>query len=400
MRALAVAILFLSLPAVAADKPFQFSFDGHHRLRFEYSTGKDLADKGTREAFGQVVRLGATLSWLDRIQLVVRLQDVRTYGEETDTLTDFSGDTLDLHEGYILVNALQGGFRLSIEAGRRTWAYDDERILGKVGWTLQERRFDGARVLMGGKIWGLDLMYAKMSESDQGFLYGTPASAVLPKPRHNEDLIGLHAHVDVARTRIAVLLLEDLNDDDTVDRKRFTGGVLLRGAYPYLLYRAEFYAQVTRSKAKDFEAFFAGGEVGYRMAAPIGVEVVAGADWAGPEFDTLYATNHAFYGYMDFFLNLPVHTGKKGLLDAWGRVKVQPHPLVSLQVAYHHFRQGEGDYKPFGNEIDVVAVWKPWKPFALAVGGGVFLPGSGLSKLKGGGDETEGWFFAQTDTRF
>jgi len=39
-------------------------------------------------------------------------------------------------------------------------------------------------------------------------------------------------------------------------------------------------------------------------------------------FNTLYATNHKFYGFMDYFLNLPVHTYGKGLMDMHGKLNL------------------------------------------------------------------------------
>lgn len=32
-------------------------------------------------------------------------------------------------------------------------------------------------------------------------------------------------------------------------------------------------------------------------------------------FDTMFATNHKFYGFADMFLNISVHTGGQGLQD-------------------------------------------------------------------------------------
>ena len=60
-------------------------------------------------------------------------------------------------------------------------------------------------------------------------------------------------------------------------------------------------------------------------------------------FDTLYATNHKFYCYMDYFLNIPVHTLGSGLSDIHVKVAIKPSPDASLRLAYHTFLANE-DY--------------------------------------------------------
>ena len=55
----------------------------------------------------------------------------------------------------------------------------------------------------------------------------------------------------------------------------------------------------------------------------VGVEYLSGdddpTDGTYKVFDTLYATNHKFYGFMDYFLNIPVHTFGLGLRDVHAR---------------------------------------------------------------------------------
>lgn len=395
-------LLAVLLPTLAlADGP-QFSFfpDVHHRIRFEFDGRKDLADGDLNERFGQVVRLGGTFKYKDLVQVVARFQDVRVWGEETNTLGDFSGDSIDLHEGFVKVNPIVGdNFRLSFELGRRGWSYDDQRIIGRVGWTLQDRRFDGGRVLMGGKGWTADLFYAKTGETDSGV-------------GHDTDVAGLHADYKLKTVKMALLALADLNDK--TELTRFTAGVFVRGAPGIFRYRVEGYVQVGSLDDKDILAFFAGGEFGVAMkSGGVGWSVVGGADFLSGDddpadndikaFNTLFATNHKFYGFMDFFLNVPLHTGGLGLLDAWGKIVVKPLSNLSIAAFFHHLRTHEKDANDdaaLGNEIDLVVAWKPWKPFKLVVGGGIMLPSKALSTLKGGGDEIEPWMFVMTDVKF
>ncbi|HHO49785.1 MAG TPA: hypothetical protein ENK18_02680, partial [Deltaproteobacteria bacterium] len=68
------------------------------RPRIEAHTGRDGAEGGAVAAVTQRVRLGAEIS-TGAIGVTVAMQDVRIWGEETNTLFDFSADQLDLHLG-------------------------------------------------------------------------------------------------------------------------------------------------------------------------------------------------------------------------------------------------------------------------------------------------------------
>ena len=117
---------------------------------------------------------------------------------------------------------------------------------------------------------------------------------------------------------------------------------------------------------------------------------------------TLFATNHTFYGIMDFFTAFPKDTGGRGLLDAWARVGVDPLPIVNLAATYHLFRlatEDENGDSALGHELDFEVGWSPFKPLRVYGGGGLMFPGDALSNLKGGADDMDVWAFIQTDVR-
>ncbi|HBQ58502.1 MAG TPA: hypothetical protein DD671_02460, partial [Balneolaceae bacterium] len=62
-----------------------------------------------------------------------------------------------------------------------------------------------------------------------------------------------------------------------------------------------------------------------------------GSNPSGNTFNTLYATNHKFYGHMDYFLNIPAETQNGGLQDMYMSVNYTASEIVSLNVVYHHF---------------------------------------------------------------
>ena len=47
-------------------------------------------------------------------------------------------------------------------------------------------------------------------------------------------------------------------------------------------------------------------------------------------FNTLYATNHKYYGFMDYFIDIPRHTYGLGLIDIHAKASNYLH-LVNLK---------------------------------------------------------------------
>ena len=54
-------------------------------------------------------------------------------------------------------------------------------------------------------------------------------------------------------------------------------------------------------------------------------------------FETLFASNHKFYGFMGFFLNIRVNTGQRELLDAMLKVELKALQSVNIGLDIHDF---------------------------------------------------------------
>jgi hypothetical protein len=125
----------------------------------------------------------------------------------------------------------------------------------------------------------------------------------------------------------------------------------------------------------------------------VSVEVVYGSGDSDPTdgdqgtFQTLFPTNHLYYGYVD-------QAAWSNLTSAALRAGFTPFQKVKANAAYHHFRLSDpagGWYyatgqliRPgnasasshLGDEVDVVATWA-WRPgLQLQCGYGVFVPGT------------------------
>jgi hypothetical protein len=98
---------------------------------------------------------------------------------------------------------------------------------------------------------------------------------------------------------------------------------------------------------QDIRAWLLGGRIGYATPFSIlprlgvGIDVLSGDD--GPTdneygaFNTLYATNHKFYGYIDFFLDPAARTLDRGLIDGMASASVGLPGGLNFNLDGHAF---------------------------------------------------------------
>ena len=350
-----------------------------YRARFLFRDNQQFTSTPTTELATHRARLGLDLQIRRWWRLFVQVQDIRTWGEETNTLTDYSGNGIDFHQAYAEVGCPDG---LMLRVGRQELSLDNERLVGAVDWSDPGRAFDGIRL---GYTYGdlaVHAFWAKLRENDITLADGNSP------PTH--DLGGLWIHYEgLSFLRPSVVLLFDRTSAQQQDR--ITTGVYVDGeVIKGLKYSAEFYFQGgevgTYANTKTISAILAAGRLGY--TAPLWgkptleawVDYLSGDDNANDNkvksFDTLFATNHKFYGFMDYYTNIPVHTKGLGLVDAGGRAKLSPKRWLSLFVDYHHFSHA-ADGPKLGSEIDLLVHVK-FNRFAWLTGClGTYIPSAG-----------------------
>ena len=366
--ALALGAAVLAPPAAAQDAP-EVVLSGEIRVRSELDA---RADSGADHATLLRTRLGVGIALSPHARLFAQVQDARAFGEELGTL-DASADQIDLHQGWLELSDSLGGREWSARIGRQEIVFGDERLVGALGWANTGRAFDGIRVRTG----ALNLFAASIRELDRVAAPGVD-------PRQNEGRDRDHAFGGIyLDARIGdAYLLHDRNaaggmrtdvDRTTVgarvDRRPARGfGFEAEAAY-------QFGGQWTVDPAveQDVSAWFATGRAGWvspgaLRAARVGIDWLSGDDDAADGdytvFNTLYGTNHKFYGAMDFFTDIPAHTGGRGLVDALASVTVAPRPTLPVEATLHRFWLAEEapGGRDLGWELDLTV------PFAAVPG--------------------------------
>lgn len=398
---LAMAAVF-ALPLLAADTLAVTIVDGfalepNVRTRFVRFDGRDGNDSnGAVEYFENRVRLGVDLDMLEYVRFYIAVQDVRVWGEELSTAGDYTANGFDLNAGFAEVRL--GDTNLTLRFGRQAIVFDSERFIGALEWAPQGRRFDAIRLQQRYDELGLewDLFYSMLFDEESIF----PGPATNQNDR-TEHLGGFRLGHDVKFEGLGgldsslVVFYEDVEDSAFW---RLTVGGSHAGALDVFRYRVEGWVQAGDSTDGDILAYMFGVEAGVHLKRAANLRIMAWLDYlsgasdpaegARRTFDPRFGTNHKFYGFADFFLNLPVHTQGKGLIDAALKVSIKPVPQWSIAVHGHYMLTAEDQGGPsdWGTEIDVLTTWKPVKYFSVQLGVFTMLPGKALELRLGGND--------------
>ncbi|MFQ5651048.1 MAG: alginate export family protein [bacterium] len=391
---------------LAAQTPqVPIKFDGQIRLRSE-ADGRDFDSDSDLNTYSLLrTRLGASVSPVEDIRVYVQIQDSRALGTEANTLANSAN--LDIHQAFFSVSNLwQKPIQLKI--GRQEMVYGSQRLIGAVGWSNVGRSFDGIKVTFGTTS-TFDLLSMIINESNTQF--GGPSMG-----QDNSDFRFLGAYYKHRKKRdytLDVYGFFESNVRETVPGKNDLGRVTL-GSYNKgslssdLDFESEVALQFGKRRGQDVSAFMLTGSVGYTFQTGRKPHVRLGFDYlSGMEqgddnykvFDTLFATNHKFYGFMDYFLNLPVHTAGLGLLDLMAKAKLPLRPNLALNAHFHNFRAAKGDEKNFGNELDLVLNYKYNTAASFVLGLSFFLPGD-LTELRFGNDDVGVWSYTSFLVKF
>ena len=361
-----------------------FSAMVQERARVEFVSNKDFAGPPDgRMKIGNRIRAGLGMT-LGPVRVFAQVQDVRTWGSEVNpanggegTLFDYSANNLDMHQGYgEVISPFGPSFRL----GRQEIDWHGQRLIGAVAWTDQARSFDAARLVYSGDNAGAEVFYALMLDRPTS---ATDTALVL----EDQHLVAVRGG-----PRIGDALLLDgvaiLRIDNLAGERLATVGAYATGKAGPFAYEAEGYFQGGARGASSIAAFLVGVRAGATLHKDAGLYIGGGVDLVSGDsdptdtlvgtFDTLYGTNHKFYGHFDRYLNLPVHTGGAGLVDGLFRVKVAPGGKVVVSNDLHVFgamNPAAGADGFHGVEWDVDLTVKIVKGLSAGAGLWTYFPG-------------------------
>ncbi len=403
--AVMVCLVALSFPLKAQHK---FELSGEFRPRMEQRHGyRNLAPLKSKSAFfiSERVRLNAMYSY-KFVKFYVSLQDYRVWGNEEQVKNYGS---FGLHEGWAEFNIKDIA---SVKLGRQELVYEDHRLLGNLDWAQVGRSHDAVVVKIQKKNSTLHIggSFNQPSEQLVGTLYKLNNYKALAYGWFNQKM-------DSGRASLSLYAITDgipSKDSIPVVYFRFTGGPYASFKYSHFNGNVSAYIQTGKTIGNQvILAYFAslyGEYTSSKINAGIGYDYASGnnasksGDTKYHAFNTLYATNHKFYGHMDYFLDLPADTKTGGLQDLYVRLNYKPKPKGMLGFDAHYFFLGNkvadaanpGKYLklPLGFEMDVYGSYKPLDFLTINAGYSFMIATPSMEAIKGGSRKAyNGWSF-------
>jgi len=323
---------------------------------------------------------------------------------------DPAAGQLDLHQAYFRLDGFLSP-DLSLKVGRQELIYGNQRLVGAVGWSNVGRTFDAGVLAYEGPRVAIDLFAAKLvgtTDEDDGA----------------QNFYGLYSTwqvADGAALDAFVLLDNNTNrvpngDGETVSRLyRVTPGLALRGTQSRLHYALEAAYQAGKqtiaagTPRASIGASLLSATANYVLAPSnqltlgAGYTRLSGDDTPDDDelgtFNTLFATNHKFYGYMDYF---PATLSTLGLQDIQVTASANASARINVGVAAHHFRGAESmpddTRQALGQEIDVTATYRFLDNVKFQAGLSAFVPEKALESTRG--SDTAYWGYLMTAITF
>lgn len=384
-------------PAPVVSKP-SFTIGGEYRPRVEVRndpTTRYLGkDPHTNVVFSHRARLKGGVEWKG-FGVTLTPQDVRQWGSELSTLA-VTSPVMEMHEAY----AQYATTNVLVRIGRQEFSFDDERLIGAVGWAQQGRAFDGARVgwrATDGSA-DADLFGAVLELKTKPLTPAPPA----PNPATDKFLVGAHGrYAPIKGLTVSGLGVMEKGMRTGFDRYTFGPRVLFNKSN-IVADAAAYYQLGTITPApkaeKDLQAWMAGLRLGYDdpklFGVLAGIDMLSGDNAVGDKkvrsFDTLYATGHKWYGTMDYFtVFVPDatknHTAGLGLNDAVVTLKYAGVNKLKLQVDQHFFgtnQETPSKTSHLGAETDLTVDYGINQYVKISGGYSLFSFGDAMSVIK------------------
>jgi len=402
-----IAIFVLSLVSIeAALAQDRLSITGQIRQRTEYSAKDFNADVDNPTFTFLRTRLNVGVAATEDVKVFVQFQDSRVWGGAGGTIAG-SAPALDAHQAYFTVSNLFDS-EFTAKVGRQEINVGNQRLVGAVGWHNIGRTFDAARFGYQSDAGSFELFTAR--------LVGSTGVAT------GQSLYGLIGSYPYEGGRIEGTALYDTDSEEisggTSDgetlRSRITAGLAAYGAQSGFDYELEGYYQsgdvfeASTGELGSLGAYLASAKIGYIVNEENGLRIgglftlVSGDDDATDgdvgNFNTLFATNHKFYGYMDYFIG--AGSFARGLQDIGVSVSVMAKEGLKLTVDFHQFSGPEVDSafdSTYGQEIDVTAVYSYNSAMSIVAGVSAFMPGDDFA---GADADNAFWGYLSTIVNF
>lgn len=398
-RIIKIAFLLLLTAHVSIA---QVTMSGEIRPRSEYSHGYSKLSASNQDAsFFTTQRTRLNLGYKsDALNSKLVFQDVRLWGSQAQ-LTNNEDFAVSIHEAWAETKLLGN---IWLKVGRQELVYDDQRILGNVGWAQQGRSHDVAVLKMKSNIEvNLGFAFHQNADRTNNLFDGNDAYKAMQFLWLNKKTDQLSASLLVLNNGVPLMLGEE---QETVYSQTLGTHVTYKASNA-LAINANVYYQtgsivITGSK-KELSAYNLLLEAVYKtgnLKFEAGNELLSGNDISNTTkiqaFNPLYGTNHKFNGYMDYFY-VGNHLNSTGLNDAYLKASYAKDKQ-SIALDAHIFSSASASSADaagyLGTEMDATYSFKFTPEVQLSIGYSQIFGNSRLQNLKGGNSgELQNWAY-------
>lgn len=350
LKACLLISTFTMLTLVSSFGQVKFSINGQYMNRAEYRHGYSTLAKPDQDVaffISQRARITTGLK-IDKAEIFVSIQDIRTWGSAANTTIDNAG-LLSVHEAWA---ALQLNRKLNLKMGRQEIGYDEDRIFGSLDWAMQARRHDAALLRFYDSASHTTLHFGFAFNQDKEQVEGT----LYTVPNNYKTFQYLYFNRSFGKIKTSFLFLNNgvqysmpntvPTEYTTTFSQTFGPRLVYKEAGNKLSWNTAFYYQTGKNNQnRSLSAYDFLGEVAYQFTKTVsltgGLELLSGTDETGTasdkakSFTPFYGTNHRFNGYMDYFY-VGNHGNSVGLHDFYIKGLVS-YPKVFYGVALHYF---------------------------------------------------------------
>jgi hypothetical protein len=394
-----IAILTLMVQFAQA----QFTLDGEFRPRSEYFgnggnyTGGTFPAQTATDADEGFIRttVRAALNAKYKAEtytVYTSFQEVFAFGDRPQIATEGNGN-FRVQEAWA---DLKLGEFSSLKLGRQPLSYDDQRILGGLGWAQQARTHDALVYKFVKSKFSLDIGGALNTTVDE--VYNTSALFSY------RDMVFVRANNKGEKFNISFLGLVNTFQDSGVDGSNKSSLITAGLHADYILGDLSltsnlFIQEGERLGGVDVKGAFLfslGADYKVNDANSVGLsyELISGRNSDSAAFFPLYGTNHAFNGLIDrFYVGNYANAGGLNDIQLSYKTKISG---VGVTIAGHYFTEHSDfnafDSKDLGTEIDLVLA-KKFKEFTLVGGYSHFFEPIDISDIPGV-KGTQNWAWA------
>lgn len=369
-------------------------FNNGFNYRYQPATAAPAGNlsgrEGTDAFVGTSVRVALNSTYMtESYKVYIGIQEVFRFGDRTQISAAGNGN-FRIQEAWADLKLSEFW---SFKLGRQPLSYDDQRILGGLGWAQQARTHDVGVLKYKKSGFALDAGYSVNTLGDN--IYDT---ALLFSYRN---LAFAHISKKSEKFNISGLVMNTTFQNGTDDKSNLlTAGVHAGAKIGKLGLAANAYIQSgERAGAVDVKGAYllsldATLKATDKFSVLGGVEVISGKEDDSAPFFPLYGTNHKFNGLMDRFY-VGNHAVGNGLVDLNLGASFKVGKGYNITLKGHTFSEASSDKNSLGSEIDFV-IAKGFKGYKVVAGYSQFFESDDFPNPAGNPEakSTQNWAWA------